>query len=99
MFQCTLCKKIFDETEIVHRFSRTDGWSHECPFCGSDDFFEIEQCNECGEWTDADELSDGGLCPTCKKSAIRRLSSLIITNFSYHEVQLLREYVDPEVLE
>ena len=97
MFECERCGHMFDECEINHRFSRLDGWSHECPHCGDTDFHEVQRCNVCGEWTDAEEL-ESGLCKKCQGDALHELTSLIVTHFNYHEIQYLKDYVDVEVL-
>ena len=98
MYKCERCDNLFEESEIEHRFSRVEGWSHECPNCRSDQIFEVKQCNVCNEWIDVDELEEGGICHQCAKKTLKELNSMILTRFGYAEIVYLRNFVDPEAL-
>ena len=99
MYKCDHCGRLFDENEVAHRLSRVEGWSHSCPHCGTEEFYEVARCNECGEYTDTDELLiNDGLCDSCGQQALKTLTNLIVSRFTYHEIQFLRNYVDPEVI-
>ena len=53
-YKCSFCGEAFDEPHIDRARENLDGengiWHYEaktCPFCGSDDFEECEEDDEC----------------------------------------------------
>lgn len=58
-------------------------WNHAdnpdtCPYCGSDEVVEMEQCRECGRWFPPYEYCargepyvDDGLCDDCRRDVQR----------------------------
>lgn len=71
-FYCRNCEKIFDDTAM------TD--DEHCPHCGSEDFEDTFECEECGDvFPDSEkcyhENIDGPLCPECYHSENTKLSS------------------------
>ena len=86
MYYCENCREEFDEPriekttyedfyEIGAEFpNKTEMNLEKCPYCGSDEFEEMETCDKCGEYclecdlVDTDEMVGGGigyLCPDC----------------------------------
>lgn len=75
MYKCLHCGEIFDEPD-KKRFElcRIDGvpqYANDdvCPCCGAscDEFEDVYQCDECGEYVRYDELSDAEdvICKEC----------------------------------
>lgn len=64
MFKCYDCGEIFEESELAELkyhladYGNTPVYDtiYVCPHCGRDNYYEVRQCEECGEWcaTDSD---------------------------------------------
>ena len=55
-YRCNECGNVFDEDEFK-RVRYIGGETEDfCPFCDNDDFEEVEQCDDCGEWFSPNEL-------------------------------------------
>lgn len=74
MYKCDSCGAIFDEPDsIKYLLCRIDGTQYYdndqvCPFCQSDGFGWVEECDRCGEYFHEDELTftdDGVVCYDC----------------------------------
>lgn len=86
MYKCRHCGEVFNEEDVnvsvtFHpwRYREAEESFEECPNCGSGDFEEAEQCEECGEWFLPDELY-GDRCEFCLDKALT-----IDTAFDYAE--------------
>lgn len=64
--------------------------------CGGD-LVQAAVCSICGEWKDADELSEGGICDACGCSIAKEARMLLREHFSVDELEYLREHLE-EVL-
>lgn len=84
MWYCRNCDSRFEdfdeEMERVSNDPVMDIPYGVCPYCGSDDFVNAIQCNECGEWYDEDDLV-GGLCHECLAEAM-------------NDIDLLKDYLE-----
>lgn len=78
MYKCCDCCEIFDEPHMIQDIVTTDPYPMGpmigvCPYCGSDDYEELQECPSCNEYYSQDEmvyveLEDGTLievCPDC----------------------------------
>ena len=68
MYKCQNCQETFDSPNCVLD-SDSEYWGRNvhhytsvCPFCGSDDYSEMDKCEVCGEWIDPGEE----LCECCR---------------------------------
>ena len=63
--KCTRCGQINEEMNVDYVDGGYEGEPHySCPYCGHDDWDEVFQCAECGEWFTEDELLED-LCRDC----------------------------------
>lgn len=69
MFKCLDCGHVFETPDEFRENHGDPGKGYEsfgvCPECSSDDYEEVEQCSECGEWFSPDELYSCGCCESC----------------------------------
>ena len=95
MFKCCSCGNIFEEGEQAvwyenqgecHGVTAMERFSG-CPLC-HDDYNEVYQCNECGDWHYADELYSGW-CEKCLRETIN-----YDTFFEYCEANKDEQYLD-----
>lgn len=64
MVMCGECGEVFEDSEIKRvRHSDGDAWD-ECPYCGSDELRDVEQCDECGRWEAPEDIYHG-ICSDC----------------------------------
>ena len=67
MFKCMDCQRTFDSLNcVIDSYSEYWGYSTPhyksvCPYCGGDDYEEMDKCEICGEWIDPGEE----LCDNC----------------------------------
>ena len=97
MYECETCGNLFDESEMGSFWDQDRGFVNCCANCGSEEFHLTDRCNGCGEWRDVEDMTEG-FCNDCKTEILKRLTNFIIQNFDHKEIQLLREFVDEEVL-
>ena len=95
MYRCENCGHLFEEGEQAvwyenqgecHGVTAMERFSG-CPLC-HDDYEEVHQCKECGDWHYEDELYDG-LCETCLRETIN-----YDTLFEYCEANKDEQYLD-----
>ena len=95
MFKCESCGHLFEEGEQAvwyenqgecHGVTAMERFSG-CPLC-HDDYNEVYQCNECGDWHYADELYSGW-CEKCLRETIN-----YDTFFEYCEANKDEQYLD-----
>ena len=95
MFKCESCGNLFEEGEQAvwyenqgecHGVTAMERFSG-CPLC-HDDYNEVYQCNECGDWHYADELYSGW-CEKCLRETIN-----YDTFFEYCEANKDEQYLD-----
>lgn len=81
MYKCDKCDGVFDAPlRITEDFGFDTCLGHvpayqytrECPYCGSNYYYEADQCEECGEWVPLSRLhksvdKDGNEHWTCDK--------------------------------
>lgn len=69
MYKCLDCGHVFETPDEFRENHGDPGKGYEsfgvCPECGSDDYEEVKQCSECGEWFSTDELYSCGCCEDC----------------------------------
>lgn len=78
MYRCCDCYEVFDEPTMIQDIVTTDPYPMgpmigTCPYCGSDDYEEVQECPDCNEYHLMDEmvyveLEDGTsieVCPDC----------------------------------
>lgn len=61
MFRCDDCCELFENPEVQQDMVTDDPYPmyqniSVCPCCGSTDFIEVEECEECREYVDPDEM-------------------------------------------
>ena len=95
MYKCCECGHLFEEGEQAvwhenqgecHGITAMEQFSG-CPLC-HDDYNEVYQCNECGDWHYADELYSGW-CEKCLRETIN-----YDTFFEYCEANKDEQYLD-----
>ena len=95
MYRCENCGHLFEEGEQAvwyenqgecHGVTAMERFSG-CPLC-HDDYNEVYQCNECGDWHYADELYSGW-CEKCLRESIN-----YDTFFEYCEANKDERYLD-----
>ena len=95
MYRCENCGHLFEEGEQAvwyenqgecHGVTAIERFSG-CPLC-HDDYEEVHQCNECGDWHTDDELYDGW-CEKCLRETIN-----YDTFFEYCEANKDEQYLD-----
>jgi DNA-directed RNA polymerase subunit RPC12/RpoP len=65
MYKCRDCGKVFENAE--EKGTRGEYLPEcTCPHCGSEDYDKAIECEECGEYYLADDLTEG-VCPECIK--------------------------------
>lgn len=70
---CNCCGEVVDDLKEVREFMGYYGSApaydsdYVCPYCGSDDLDEAEECECCGEYHRVDELTNG-VCDDCLHS-------------------------------
>ena len=68
MYKCQNCQRTFDSLNcMIDSYSEYWGastplYKSVCPYCGSDDYEEMDKCEICGEWIDPGEE----LCDNCR---------------------------------
>ena len=93
MYRCESCGHLFEEGEqaVLEEKHGLDTPPYEqwsgCPLC-HDDYEEVHQCNECGDWHTDDELYDGW-CEKCLRETIN-----YDTFFEYCEANKDEQYLD-----
>lgn len=73
--KCLECGNVFDDDEISYwSESRGEFWGEPCseemsgcPHCGSGDYEDAYECEECGEYFTLDELDENHLCEDCRE--------------------------------
>ena len=99
MYKCESCGHLFEEGEQAVWYEN-QGECHGitamerfigCPLC-HDDYNEVYQCNECGDWHYADELYSGW-CEKCLRETIN-----YDTFFEYCEANKDENYLDTFVM-
>lgn len=81
MFYCFDCEAVFERLgskEVMNidaLGSFPEYWAC-CPDCGSEDYDEAAQCEECGDWCNPFAIAyfedlDKQLCPECMREAIK----------------------------
>ena len=61
---CRECGEVFSQADIKRvRHSDGDAWD-ECPYCGSDELDDVEQCVVCGRWVAPEDIYHG-VCKDC----------------------------------
>ena len=99
MYRCVNCGNLFEEGEQAvwyenqgecHGVTAMERFSG-CPLC-HDDYEEVYQCKECGEWLSEDELYDGW-CEKCLRETIN-----YDTFFEYCEANKDEQYLDTFVM-
>jgi hypothetical protein len=95
MFKCCECGHLFEDGEQAvwyenqgecHGVTAMERFSG-CPLC-HDDYEEVHQCKECGEWHTEDELYEGW-CEKCLRETIN-----YDTFFEYCEANKDEQYLD-----
>ena len=95
MYRCESCGNLFEEGEQAvwyenqgecHGVTAMERFSG-CPLC-HDDYEEVHQCKECGDWHYEDELYDGW-CEKCLRETIN-----YDTFFEYCEANKGENYLD-----
>ena len=94
MIRCEYCGEVMDEEELVRRFYRDpdtcfEGVKCVCPHCHWDEFKEVEQCEECGEYFAPNEL-ECGLCVECEKE-VQRLRDAFLNGLTDAQKRYLEE--------
>ena len=99
MYRCENCGHLFEEGEQAvwyenqgecHGVTAMERFSG-CPLC-HDDYEEVHQCKECGDWHYEDELYDGW-CEKCLRETIN-----YDTFFEYCEANKDEQYLDAFVM-
>ena len=99
MYRCVNCGNLFEEGEQAvwyenqgecHGVTAMERFSG-CPLC-HDDYEEVHQCKECGEWHSEDELYEGW-CEKCLRETIN-----YDTFFEYCEANKDEQYLDTFVM-
>lgn len=100
MLLCERCNNLFDETELEKNFDRDFGWVDECPYCHSaEDYIAVDRCDQCGEWTDKEELFDNeGICPDCASKTLKAVTALLLNGLSHPQLMFIRTKVDESIL-
>ena len=95
MYRCCGCSHLFEDGEQAvwyenqgecHGVTAMERFSG-CPLC-HDDYEEVHQCKECGDWHTEDELYDGW-CEKCLRETIN-----YDTFFEYCEANKDEQYLD-----
>lgn len=67
-FKCCECGHVFEPDEArKHRYIGGETESF-CPLCDNDEFDDVAQCDDCGEWFEPNELYGGAgdlYCESC----------------------------------
>ena len=99
MYRCENCGHLFEEGEQAvwyenqgecHGVTAMERFSG-CPLC-HDDYEEVHQCKECGDWHTENELYDGW-CEKCLRETIN-----YDTFFEYCEANKDEQYLDAFVM-
>ena len=99
MFKCESCGHLFEEGEQAVWYEN-QGECHGvtamerfigCPLC-HDDYEEVHQCKECGDWHTEDDLYDGW-CEKCLRETIN-----YDTFFEYCDANKDEQYLDTFVM-
>ena len=99
MYRCKNCGNLFEEGEQAvwyenqgecHGVTAMERFSG-CPIC-HEDYEEVHQCKECGDWHSEDELYDGW-CEKCLRETIN-----YDTFFDYCEANKGEQYLDTFVM-
>lgn len=84
---CLDCGSVLTADELVTKYERHpygDGVASEsfqvCR-CGSDAWTEAALCENCGVWFE-DVENDEGLCPACRKDAVRKLTLFMVEHLT-----------------
>lgn len=81
MYRCFQCRKLVDEPSIereaVGEFHghRAYESSAVCPYCGGHEFYEVERCPICGQYTSEE------YCKDCVKYAVKAIGSAMFDKF------------------
>ena len=79
MLKCCECEEVFEERELIpYKYYLSDygetpvyDTEYVCPCCGCSEHYEVERCEECGEWcaTEADVCAEKhiveSVCEAC----------------------------------
>lgn len=99
MLRCERCGELFDEYELSRKWYDEFGWISECPHCGSEDYIEVDRCDQCGEWTDKDELlANEGICDLCASKTLKAVAALLLNGLSHPQLMYIRTLVDEQIL-
>jgi len=102
MYRCSHCEETFSEPTVDRqRFQfdiygcRAECETYHCPYCGHDDFYELDKCCLCGTF---DDLEDG-LCEFCRENAKCKLQQFLTSDFTDAEIEYLEHLFDATLLE
>lgn len=100
-YYCLDCGETFaeDETKYVEEWQGDDlhgGYIDRpiCPYCNSENFDEIAECEVCGAPSD---ICHCGLCEECYQATIEQFEEWASENLTTEEYQELRQYAEGEV--
>lgn len=100
MYRCEDCDAVFETAIMKRHFERSgeelDPPTHHCPYCMSEFFAELEECELCGEMKDTHEVYNG-LCSECEEKLVAKFKKVLHRSFSVAELEALKmlsEYDD-----
>ena len=92
LYTCLDCGRVFDADSFEHlcdTYPYGDGtaeeWYAVCR-CGSTHWERAGRCLSCGTWAGESEL-DEGLCPACRRDAMRRLRRFLFEELTVEQRQ------------
>lgn len=88
MLKCCRCESILKENDILLKYDKDTGYYSECPECGYDDFEDVIQCEECGEWFESYMLEED-MCDNCRERTVKKFRELLLNNFTQKEIMFL----------
>ena len=75
MYKCESCGAIFEEPADRKEQVGYEPYDVEtfgvCPECGSEDFYEVVQCEECGDWFSPEETLTEYFCKECEEKLVQ----------------------------
>jgi len=87
MYICLHCGHEFEDIDRKHYDHGTGVWEEYCPNCGSEDFEEAEQCDLCGDWHVAENVTNG-VCEKCLEESATVGNAVAFGNTDKQEVEL-----------